>query len=50
MSITVGMKGRGTVLSRQEAQPKITTDLIGQQLAGVQELSTVEYFYTNAVT
>ena len=37
----------GAVLSRQEAQPKITTDLIGQQLAGVQELSTVEYFYTN---
>lgn len=37
----------GAVLSRQEAQPKITTDLIGQQLASVQELSTVEYFYTN---
>lgn len=37
----------GAVLSRQEAQPKITTDLIGQQLASIQELSTVEYFYTN---
>ena len=37
----------GAVLSRQEAQPKITTDLISQQLASIQELSTVEYFYTN---
>lgn len=37
----------GAVTSRQQTQPQITTDLIGQRLANVQELSTVAYFYTN---
>jgi len=37
----------GSVTARQEAQPQLTTDLISQRLAGVQELSTVAYFYTN---
>lgn len=37
----------GIAATRGEAQPQITTDLISQRLAGVQELATVEYFYTN---
>lgn len=37
----------GAVSGHRESQPQLTTDLISQQLAGVQELSTVAYFYTN---
>lgn len=37
----------GSTAARQEPQPQITTDLISQRLASVQELATVEYFYTN---
>lgn len=37
----------GTVFTHSEPQPQITASLISQRLADVQELSTVEYFYTN---
>lgn len=37
----------GGIFSRQQSQPEITTDLIGRQLADIQELATVEYLYTN---
>ncbi len=37
----------GAAATRQGTQPELTTDLISQQLAGVRELATVEYFYTN---
>lgn len=37
----------GAVWSHRDTAPKITSDLISQQLTEVQELATVEYFYTN---
>ena len=37
----------GAVLTHQESEPVITADLLGQQLRDIQELSTVEYHYTN---
>lgn len=37
----------GVLWSSRDTGPSITSDLIGQQLLDVQELSTVEYFYTN---
>lgn len=37
----------GGILSRRETEPVITSELLGQQLADIQELSTVEYHYTN---
>lgn len=37
----------GAVLSHRDAAPVITSELLGQQLANVRELSTVEYHYTN---
>lgn len=37
----------GAVFSGKDSQPKITTDLIGQQISDIQELATVEYRYTN---
>lgn len=37
----------GAVWSRGKAQPKITGDLLSQQLVSVSELATVEYHYTN---
>ena len=35
------------MLSHRDAAPVITSELLGQQLANVRELSTVEYHYTN---
>lgn len=37
----------GAVLTHRDSAPTITTDLISQQLNGIQELATVEYYYTN---
>ncbi|MBU5434925.1 DUF4230 domain-containing protein [Pseudoflavonifractor sp. MSJ-37] len=37
----------GGILSRRETEPVITSELLGQQLTDIQELSTVEYHYTN---
>lgn len=37
----------GGVFSQRSTEPVITSELLGQQLANIQELSTVEYRYTN---
>ena len=37
----------GAVLTHRDSAPTITTDLISQRLNGIQELATVEYYYTN---
>lgn len=37
----------GGIFSSRETAPVITSELLGQQLANIQELSTVEYHYTN---
>lgn len=37
----------GAVVTHQGTVPEITSDLISQQLSNIQELSTVEYYYTN---
>ena len=37
----------GALWSRGSAQPRITNDLLSQQLISVSELATVEYHYTN---
>ena len=46
-AIAAGAFFLGGIFGHQPSQPEITTDLIGQQLADIQELATVEYFYTN---
>lgn len=37
----------GGVLAGQESEPEITSSLLGQRLAEIQELATQEYHYTN---
>lgn len=37
----------GAVLTHRDAAPVITSELLGQQLSSIRELSTVEYHYTN---
>ena len=37
----------GTRIGRETARPVITSELLGQQLRSIQELVSVEYFYTN---
>lgn len=37
----------GTRIGRETARPVITSELLGQQLRSVQELVSVEYYYTN---
>ena len=47
LALMAGSFIMGAVLTHQESQPVITADLLGQQLRDIQELSTVEYHYTN---
>ena len=37
----------GAIWTHRDNPPQITTDLISQQLVDVQELATVDYYYTN---
>ena len=37
----------GAVLTHRDSTPVITSELLGQQLSSIRELSTVEYHYTN---
>ncbi len=47
LALMAGSFIMGAVLTHQESEPVITADLLGQQLRDIQELSTVEYHYTN---
>ena len=47
LALMAGYFIMGAVLTHQESEPVITADLLGQQLRDIQELSTVEYHYTN---
>lgn len=47
LALMAGSFIMGAVLTHQESEPAITADLLGQQLRDIQELSTVEYHYTN---
>lgn len=45
--LMAGAFASGVYFTSRETQPVITADLLGQQLRDIQELSTVEYHYTN---
>ena len=47
LALMAGSFIMGAVLTHQESEPVITADLLGQQLRDIQELSTLEYHYTN---
>lgn len=46
-ALTAAFISGRTLGKREEAPPVITSDLLGEQLHTVQDLVTVEYFYTN---
>ena len=47
LALLAGSFVLGAVLTHQDSTPVITADLLGQELRDIQELSTVEYHYTN---